>query len=297
MSVLDQVRKLEQQVVDRLKELEPLTREYEQLRKVAERLGVKYSPGSAEDDGEAKPAKSSDRARSRAGAGNRAARTPAKKPQRRAAARGSAAKPTATSRGTRSTSGQRAASRAEAKGARGKAAPRRAGKRAGSAGQPSGGRRAAPARPGQRDDELLRLVGDNPGITVRRLGERLGVDATGLYRVANRLMEAWACTQDGPRLYSADSAARPLAGTGRRRRVPAACEWFRPKRPNRAQPPRPGRRQRPPTAAAPAPAREGSIANTQRNARSAHVDPKDCDRTWRGRARGASVWDLQAGYQ
>ena len=81
MSVLDQVRKLEQQVVDRLKELEPLTREYEQLRKVAERLGVKYSPGSAEDDGEAKPAKSSDRARTRAGAGKRAARTPAKKPQ------------------------------------------------------------------------------------------------------------------------------------------------------------------------------------------------------------------------
>ena len=60
MSVLDQVHKLEQQVVDRLKELEPLTREYEQLRKVAERLGLKYSPGSAEDDGAAtaKPAKS-----------------------------------------------------------------------------------------------------------------------------------------------------------------------------------------------------------------------------------------------
>ena len=69
MSLLDQVHKLEQQVVDRLKELEPLTREYEQLRKVAERLGVKYSPGSAEDDGAAtaKPAKSSDRARSSSG--------------------------------------------------------------------------------------------------------------------------------------------------------------------------------------------------------------------------------------
>ena len=47
MSLLDQVHKLEQQVVDRLKELEhrlkevePLTREYEQLRKVAERLGA-----------------------------------------------------------------------------------------------------------------------------------------------------------------------------------------------------------------------------------------------------------------
>ena len=75
MSVLDQVRKLEQQVVDRLEELEPLTREYEQLRKVAERLGVKYSPRSAKDDGAAtaKPAKASDRARPRAGADKRAA--------------------------------------------------------------------------------------------------------------------------------------------------------------------------------------------------------------------------------
>ena len=208
MSVLDQVRKLEQQVVDRLKELEPLTREYEQLRKVAERLGVKYSPGSAKDDGAAtaKPAKSSDRARPRAGAGKRAARTPAKKQSGRAAARGSAAKPAATSRGTRSTTGQRPASRAEATGAKGKAAPSRAGKRAG---QQTRGRRAAPARPGQRDDELLRLVGDNPGITVREIGERLGVDATGLYRVANRLTEAGRVRKDGPRLYPVDSAAVP----------------------------------------------------------------------------------------
>ena len=97
MSLLDQVHKLEQQVVDRLKELEPLTREYEQLRKVAERLGVTYSPGSPEGDGVAKPAKSardgvakpaksSDRARPRARTGKRAARTPAKKQSGRAAA-------------------------------------------------------------------------------------------------------------------------------------------------------------------------------------------------------------------
>src|SRR3954454_22742542 len=55
MSLLDQVRKLEQQVVDRLKELEPLTREYEQLRKLAERLGMKYSPKPAETDADADP--------------------------------------------------------------------------------------------------------------------------------------------------------------------------------------------------------------------------------------------------
>jgi hypothetical protein len=208
MSLLDQVHKLEQQVVDRLKELEPLTREYEQLREVAERLGVKYSPGPAKDGGAptAKPAKTSDRARPRAGTGKRAARTTAKKQSGRAAARTSAAKPAATSRAKRSSTGQRPASRAAATGAKGKTAPSRAGKRAG---QQTRGRRAAPARPGQRDDELLRLVGDSPGITVREIGERLGVDATSLYRVVKRLTEAGRLRKDGPRLNPVDSAAVP----------------------------------------------------------------------------------------
>src|SRR5437764_1334092 len=40
MSLLDQVRKLEHEVVDRLKALEPLIFEYDQLREVGERLGV-----------------------------------------------------------------------------------------------------------------------------------------------------------------------------------------------------------------------------------------------------------------
>ena len=54
MSLLDEVRKLEQQVTKRLRELEPLTREYDQLRKLAERLGVKYAPRSEEAEGEPK---------------------------------------------------------------------------------------------------------------------------------------------------------------------------------------------------------------------------------------------------
>ncbi|HSB21638.1 MAG TPA: hypothetical protein VLE94_00880, partial [Burkholderiaceae bacterium] len=52
MSLLDQLRSLPQQVLDRLKELEPLAREYEQLRKFAERLGVPYAP---DPDAEAEP--------------------------------------------------------------------------------------------------------------------------------------------------------------------------------------------------------------------------------------------------
>jgi hypothetical protein len=44
MSVLDQLRDLERQVVSRLRELQPLVREYEQLRQAARRLGIKYAP-------------------------------------------------------------------------------------------------------------------------------------------------------------------------------------------------------------------------------------------------------------
>jgi hypothetical protein len=40
LSVLDEVRGLEKRVVSRLKELRPLVEEYEQLRQVADRLGV-----------------------------------------------------------------------------------------------------------------------------------------------------------------------------------------------------------------------------------------------------------------
>ena len=41
MSVLDQVRALEQQVLQRLRELRPLVDEYRDLEQVAERLGLK----------------------------------------------------------------------------------------------------------------------------------------------------------------------------------------------------------------------------------------------------------------
>src|SRR4051794_11483584 len=41
MSVLDQLRSLEQQVLERLRELRPLVAEYRDLEQVAERLGLK----------------------------------------------------------------------------------------------------------------------------------------------------------------------------------------------------------------------------------------------------------------
>jgi MarR family protein len=207
MSLLDQVRKLEQQVVDRLKELEPLTREYEQLRAVAQRLGLKYSPGSGGSDGGVTPATTAG-GRGEAGAGKPAA-TSAKPRTDRSAARARRTKAGATARGMRSTRRQRPASRATAARAGETAAPSPARKRADSRGQRSGGRRAAPARPGQRDDEVLRHVAEGPGITVREIGERLGVEATGLYRVVKRLTDSGRVLKDGPRLYPVEGTAAP----------------------------------------------------------------------------------------
>ena len=129
MSLVDQVRKLEQQVVDRLKELEPLTREYDQLRKVAERLGLKYTPGSAKsDDGRRRRHAAPHRQAS--GRRQAAARKPAKA-QAVQNARPRAAKPSAKPRGTRSTSRakgegrRRAASGARSRRARASAQTRR----------------------------------------------------------------------------------------------------------------------------------------------------------------------------
>ena len=201
MSLLDQVHKLEQQVVNRLKELEPLTREYDQLRKVAERLGLQYSPGSNQSEDGATPAAKPRRPGKRGAAAKRAARRPAKAK----AAQPRGAKGAAKPQGTRSTSAARTSASTQAAGASGTAAAARPRKRVATSGRRSSGRRAA-ARPGQRHDDVLRLVRENPGITVRETGERLGVDATGLYRVVKQLSDEGRVRKDGTRLQPVDSA-------------------------------------------------------------------------------------------
>jgi CRP-like cAMP-binding protein len=47
VSVLDELRALEEQIVTRLRELEPMVAEYQELRAAAERLGIEYAPGAA----------------------------------------------------------------------------------------------------------------------------------------------------------------------------------------------------------------------------------------------------------
>jgi transposase-like protein len=56
---------------------------------------------------------------------------------------------------------------------------------------------------------VLRLVGEQPGITVREIAGRLGVDSTGLYRVVKRLTEEERIRKDGTALYPSEPETDP----------------------------------------------------------------------------------------
>jgi len=127
VSVITELKGLEDRVAQRMKELRPLVDEYRELEQVAERLGV--SPPAASD-------------------------TPSQ-PARRSRA------------------------------------PRRA--------------RRAPAGTGAgrangRRDQLLTMVKERPGITVREIGTELGVDPTSLYRIVHRLERDGALQKRGREL-------------------------------------------------------------------------------------------------
>jgi hypothetical protein len=193
MSLLEQIEK---QLIGRLKELEPLRREYERLRKAAEHIGIKYSPGASEQPAAPQPsstrASSSERAGGTSGARAPKTATTSARTRSRPSERGRKARPQA--RASRPTS--------VARGSRG----------AGGASRRSGRRRAPSARPGQRQEEVLRLVAERPGITVREIAAQLGVDATGLYRVVNGLTADGRIRKDGTGLHPIEPAAAPTAG-------------------------------------------------------------------------------------
>jgi hypothetical protein len=60
----------------------------------------------------------------------------------------------------------------------------------------------APRRtaPGRRDEQLLTLIRERPGITVAEAGKTLKVDPTSLYRVVHRLEERGEVRKNGRRL-------------------------------------------------------------------------------------------------
>jgi hypothetical protein len=152
MSVFEDLRSIQQRVDERLKELEPLVAEYQELARVAERLRFEVSepqPREATVQPVAKPAVSTRSAK------KAAAKRPLKpKPAARRAAR---KKPAA-----RRTASQAAVS---------------------SRTRP-GGTRATGA---ERRERVISLIRENPGITVPEIGRELGVEPPPLYRVVRKL--------------------------------------------------------------------------------------------------------------
>ena len=166
VSVLDQFRTAEEQVAKRLRELKPLVAEYHELEHVAQRLGLSVS-----DDAPAagtRPPASTKPARRR----RRAAKT---------AARSAAAKRDGSADGGTTKASVAATQARRARSPRGSAGKGRAGS----------------SRTSRRQQDVLRLVKQRPGITVSEIAKELGVDATGLYRPVHKLEQDGAIIKRG----------------------------------------------------------------------------------------------------
>jgi hypothetical protein len=197
MSVLDQLRSLEQQVLERLRELRPLVAEYRDLEKVAERLGLKREDDEPSGAGVSAAPQAPKREPATKPRAKRAARRPkqaaARKPRPAAATK---PKPKPKSAASKPKPKTPAESSTSAVASAAKPVPAH-GRRANA--KPSARKRSA-AAPGQRERDVLRLVGERPGVSVRELASALGVDATGLYGVVRRLQGRGQLTKDGTQL-------------------------------------------------------------------------------------------------
>jgi hypothetical protein len=215
MSVLDQLRAIEQQVEKRLRELAPLVAEYRDLAKVAERLGLKRGAPEPTDAAAAKPAAKA-KAKPKP-SGSRTRTTPATRPRAPKSKATASASQSAPAGAT--TDAASAPKRAPATASR-RAKPKPKAKpaaatRGGTADAMTTARpRRNAAAPGQRQRDVLRLVNERPGITVAELAQELSVDATGLYGVVRRLQAKGQISKDG-------TALRPITETPSTEGTPA----------------------------------------------------------------------------
>jgi uncharacterized membrane protein len=162
VSVID---RFEDELVARLRELRPLAIEYQELEKVARHLGLDL------DDGHPPPARK-------------------RKPSR---------KTTPTQRIT-ATAAQSAPT-GKASAATGHASGTNAGRRRGRAlSSEMDKRRRDNNRQSRRQQDVLRLIRDRPGITVKEIATKLGVDATNLYRHVHKLQQDALITKHGTAL-------------------------------------------------------------------------------------------------
>lgn len=165
-TVIEDLKRLEERILARIKELEANDDELEQLRDVAQRLGI--LDGSANDAGPATPRAPT------------ATATATRRPRRRAAqARGRTS-------GTGNGAGARTGTRARPGGARSATALADA--------VPAG-------RQSTRRERVLEVVGGKPGISVREIVAQLGVNRTSLYPVVRQLVSDGLLYKDGPGLW------------------------------------------------------------------------------------------------
>lgn len=160
MSVID---RFEQELVGRLREQRPLAMEYHQLEQVARRLGLALDDRTALD---------------RKGWARETTPT-----QRNSAT-------TVLSPPTRHTS----AATAQASGT---SKRQRAGRTSSSTPDK---RRPGRRRQSSRQQDVLRLIRDRPGITVKEIATELDVDATSLYRHVRKLQQDGLITKRGTAL-------------------------------------------------------------------------------------------------
>ena len=113
-------------------------------------------------------------------------------------------------RGRSARSGARASTAVKTSPAADAKAPRTSGRRA-TTRRRTRSRRNAVA-PGSRQQDVLRLVNERPGISVPELGKELGVDPTGLYQIVRRLEGRGAIRKDGRQLQPVETTGQDTSG-------------------------------------------------------------------------------------
>jgi MarR family len=168
-SVLEQFRSAEERVSERLRELKPLVEEYQALEQVAQRIGLNVN--------EDRTAPEKQRFGSPGG-------TPRRRRGSKTGARSAGA---ARERSGGAAAAKRAAATTQAR------RPRPS-QRSRDDGRPGSNRSS------RRQQDVLRLVSERPGITVRQIAKELGVDPTGLYRPVHKLEQDGAISKQGAAL-------------------------------------------------------------------------------------------------
>lgn len=174
MTVLEELHQAEQRLIARVRELEPIVAEHAELVAELERRGLDASPAAT----------ATRRPRARRAA------TGAKRARRTNAPQSKAAQPSVTT--AEQIAGVSEPAPAKHARASAKAKPAARAKHPGASRAPRGG----------RAEQIQNLVAQNPGLTVKDLGERLGVEANGLYQPVRKLVASGTLRKDGLQLHA-----------------------------------------------------------------------------------------------